>query len=214
VILAPDGKGNAQLKHSLAKAKEFLGKFKNCSMSQEATWIAVSTIIEPAIIYPLLNTSFSSQNIQPIDSVLSQLKCTALGFNRNFPRAVIHGPKIIGVAGIPSLTQKNTKDRVTYFLYNLRKCSTIRDNLEASIIYTQIEVGSFDHFLTLPFATYGHLATEVSCVQFWGDTEPEGLVLHPAHSVCWTPTPITPTDRSIMDIAVSVYNKKGSAMIN
>jgi hypothetical protein len=127
VLLSPDGDGRNQLRLCLSRAKEFLGKFKNSSMPNKAKWIAVTTVIEPAIIYPLLNTTFSPKDISPIDSCLSQMKCSALGLNRNFPRAVLHGPTGLGGLGIPSICQKNIKDLITYFLYNLCRPSPIRE---------------------------------------------------------------------------------------
>jgi hypothetical protein len=66
------------------------------------------------------------------------MKCNALGLNRNFPRAVIHGPMVLGGLGIPSLHQKNTKDLITCFLFNLRKASSVRVKLEISIIAVSI----------------------------------------------------------------------------
>jgi hypothetical protein len=53
-----------------------------------------------------------------------------------------------------------------------------------------MEIGTFDQFLTMPFDTYGHLATNVLCVQLWRDTEPYGLLAHPASNITWTPTPL------------------------
>jgi hypothetical protein len=76
VLLSPDRDERDQLRLCLSRAKEFLGKFKNSSMPNKAKWIAVTTIIKPAIIYPLLNTTFSPKDISPIDSCLSQMKCS------------------------------------------------------------------------------------------------------------------------------------------
>jgi hypothetical protein len=110
--------------------------------------------------------------------------------------------------------QKNTKDQITYFIYNLRLHSTIRDKLEVSVTYTQIEVSTFSQFLTLPHSFYGHLVTDITCVQLWSDTATFGLHLRPADNITWGPSLIHPNDRSIMEIATSVYDKKGSAIIN
>jgi hypothetical protein len=107
-------------------------------MSSKAKWVAVTTVIQPAIVYPLLTVKYSPTEIDPIDSILSQMKCNALGLNRNFPRAVIHGPMVLGGLGIPSLHQKNTKDLITCFLFNLRKASSVRVKLEISIIAVSI----------------------------------------------------------------------------
>jgi len=203
-----------QLKHCLSRAKEFLGKFRNTSMSPHAKRLAITTFIEPAILYPLLNTFYSLAEIKPIESILSQLKCSALGLNRNFPHAVLHCPILLGGIGIPSLTQKNAKDRILYFLFNLCRRSTVRDKLEVSIIYTQMEVRTFPHYLTCSYAMFGHLATMVACVQIWRDTEPFGLHLRPAQGISWTPNPLAPNDQSLMEIAILQYNKKGSYIIN
>jgi hypothetical protein len=100
--------------------------------------------------------------------------------------------------GYIPIHQKNAKDLITYFLYNLRHPSSIRDKVEVSIIYTQMEVGSFSQFLTIPYETFGHLAAMVTCVQLWRNTEPFGLHMCPAESVSWTPTLIAPGDQSLM----------------
>jgi len=44
-----------------------------------------------------------------------------------------------------------TKDRLNYFLYNICHPSEITQKFEASIIFTQLEVGAFHQFFSLPF---------------------------------------------------------------
>jgi hypothetical protein len=48
----------------------------------------------------------------------------------SFPRAILHGPLLLGGMGIPSLLQKNAKDRLNYFLFNVQHPSTISINLK------------------------------------------------------------------------------------
>jgi hypothetical protein len=164
LILSPNGQGKTQLKHSMNKAKEFFGKFINSSLPQEAKWVAISTVIEPAIIYPLVNTFFSSNDIQPLDSIISQMKCVALGLNCHFPRVILHCPLLLGGMGIPSLIQKNAKDWLNYFLFNVRRPSTISIKIEISIVYTQIELGMFEQFFSLPFQAYSHRNFSLYCI--------------------------------------------------
>ncbi len=66
---------------------------------------------------------------------MSQLQCSVLGLNWNFPRAVLHGPMALGGLGIPSADQKITRDRVNYFLFNNRRTSTISSKFDISVIY-------------------------------------------------------------------------------
>jgi hypothetical protein len=56
VILSPDGNGLSQICLSTQKARDFKGKLQNSSLSQHAQWMAVESIVEPAVLYPLVNT--------------------------------------------------------------------------------------------------------------------------------------------------------------
>ena len=87
VILSPEGAHKAQLKHTLHYAKALSGKFRNSRLSQKAKIMAFDSVIELAINYPLINTFFTNNEIKPIKSVISQLKCAALGLNQNFPQS-------------------------------------------------------------------------------------------------------------------------------
>lgn len=114
----------------------------------------------------------------------------------------------------PILNTKEYQRSHHIFCVNLQRQSTIRDKLEASILYTQLEVGTFSQFLSLPFDTYGQLATSITCFQFWHDTEPFGLHLCSAPNITLTPNPISLHNRSLMEIAVWIYDYKGSSIIN
>ena len=187
VIMAPDGSCTSQLKVSIAKAKKFNGKSSNAFMSSKAKWIAITTIIETALLYLIVTTSFTDKDILPLDSLTTRMKCLALGLNRNFPRAILHGTSLLGGIGIPSSSQNNTKDRNNYFLYNLWHDTSLSYQFNISITYTQIEIGTFTQFFTLPYSTYGHLATTSYCTQLWRELEPKGLLLQPFANTTCTP---------------------------
>jgi hypothetical protein len=97
VILSPDGNSDTQLCHFKSKGREFLGKFKNSSLSQREKWVALKSVIEPALLYPLVTTLFTANAISPLDSITSQMSCHALGLNCTFPHAILHGSTLLGV---------------------------------------------------------------------------------------------------------------------
>jgi len=212
--IALNGDGSQQLQHTLRLTREFFGKFKSSNLSNQAKWVAITSTIEPAIIYPLVNIFYRPNQLYNIDSCISQMKCMALGLNRNFPHAILHGPTLLGGLGIPSTRQKNTIEHLLYFLYNVRRDSPNCQKYEMTIVYTQIEVGTFSQFFSLPFDDYGHLPSIASCVQLWSEIQPNGLILQPLCSHSWTPAPLGNGEIAIMQIAVAHYNKKGSAIIN
>lgn len=191
------------------KQKEMFGKFINSSLSQKGKWAAIVTVIEPAIIYPFVNIFFSEKEIQPLDSLTSRMKNVALGINKNFPRAILHGSQCLGGMGIPSSSQKNTRDRLNYFLYNIHRDYTIKWKFNISIIYTQLELGSFQQFFSLSVKLYGHLPTISYCVQLWYELEPKGIHLVPTTGNTWFPTPLSTFDHPIMEFAIKAYNQKG-----
>jgi hypothetical protein len=125
VIMAPDGSNKLQLRHTLLKAKTFLGQLSNSSLSQHALWVAVQMVVIPGIIYPLMATYYTPQDIQKIESVISQLICKALGLNRNFPRTALHGPLLLGGMGIPTVAQRITAICLNYFLFNICQASPL-----------------------------------------------------------------------------------------
>jgi hypothetical protein len=129
-------------------------------------------------------------------------------------RAILHGPTFLGGISIHSSHQKITRERLNYFLYNIRQNLIIQKKLTASIIYTQIETGLFLQFFEAPFSQYGHLATITFCVQIWRETEPNDVFLQSSSDATWVPEPLGKNDTPIMDIATSVYDNKGSLMIN
>jgi hypothetical protein len=103
--------GCSKLWNSLNKAKEFLGRFKNSSMSQWAKWIAIESVMYPAIMYPHVNTYSTDQEIKPIDFIVSQLCCATLGLNRNFLIAILHGPTLLR-EGLASHPQNRKTQRI------------------------------------------------------------------------------------------------------
>jgi hypothetical protein len=115
VILSPAVAHSAQLRHTLQYAKELTGKFRNSRLSQKAKLMAVDSVIGPAVLYPLGNTFFSDNDIKPIESVILQQQCAALGLNRNFPCTILHGPTFLGGIGIHSSQQKSHVTRLTFF---------------------------------------------------------------------------------------------------
>jgi hypothetical protein len=146
VILAPDGSATQQMQHIISRAGEIQGKLCNSSLSQKNRWIALSSIIEPLLSYPLVATYFTPKETQPYQSIISNLQCNALSLNSHFPRTLLHGSIMLGGMGIPTQTHKTTKDRLNYFLYNVRRPSIVRDKQETSIIFTQLEVGTSQLF--------------------------------------------------------------------
>jgi hypothetical protein len=86
--------------------------------------------------------------------------------------------------------------------------------MEMSLIYSQIELGSYTPMFDLPFQSHGHLVSSSFCVQLWSELEPRGNVLRPRLALYWTPTHLFQSNQAITDVALKYYVMKTSAMIN
>jgi len=140
VHVAPDGKGKTQLQHSIQKNQGIHWEILQCHNDPSGMLGCITVCDWTGGNVSLVMVSYSPSEFQPIESGILQLQRAALGLNRNFPLAVLHGHPFLGGLGTPSLFQKNAKDRLNYFFYNIRHESSISQKLALSIIYTQTKV--------------------------------------------------------------------------
>jgi hypothetical protein len=124
VICCPDGYGKAQICHSLQKAREFIGKFRNSSLSCHSKWVAVESVVSPAILFPLANTFYSKSDIQPVEAIISRLWCAA--FFLGYPAWT----NVSGRERDPVSKTKEAKNRINDILNNICHPSMISKKIE------------------------------------------------------------------------------------
>jgi hypothetical protein len=214
VIMAPDGSSKDQIKTSLSKALVFLGKIKHSNLSKQAKWTAITSLLEPEVYYPLMATMCNKKDFDKIDRPIVRAKCSALGLNKHFPRAIIHGPLEYGGMAIPTSFSKTVATRINYFLYHIRTSSKIGIKLDASIVFLQLEVGLFTSFFQSSYEAYGFLATKTMTKQIWAETEPYGLQLRHHQHQTWLSLPQGTRDIPLMEIACRNYSRKDATRIN
>lgn len=214
VILAPDGNCSTQIKTSHDIAATYVGKLKHSKLSKQAKWTAVTTILEPGVLYPLMALNSTKRDLEKIDKILATVKCHALGLNEHFPRAILHGPLAPGGMAIPNTITKTTATRLTYFFYHIRLNTNVGKKLDASITFLQLETGTFNQFLSTPYQLYGHLVTKTLIKTIWGETEPNNIQLRPSPGATWNPEPQGTQDIALIDIAVANCSQPNSQIIN
>jgi hypothetical protein len=212
--MALTGSNKIQLKTTLIKAKTSLGHLQRSSLSPQAKWIATQTVVSPGITYPLMATYYNPNDLSKIENVMDQMQCSALGLNCNFPRALLHGPLCLGGMGIPATSHQITATRHNYFLYNARSQTSLSQKLDISLTMTLLEIGTFGQFLSESYHSYGHLGSLTLGTQIWRETEPLGITLRATPSATWTPSAVGVGDIPIMELAIQVYNSRGTIMIN
>jgi hypothetical protein len=170
--------------------------------------------MEPAVLYPIMACACTDKEMTTLDKTLSKAKCHALGLNEHFPRAILHGPLHLGGMGIHTAQTKTMTTRITYFLFHTRMQTEVGQNLEASIAYLQLEIGTITHFLQTSYHIYGHLATNTLMKCIWNETETNGMQLRSADQMAWCPQLQGHGDFSLMEFISTNYPKKTAHQLN
>lgn len=214
VMLAPSGQASTQIITCNEKIALFQGKLTHCNLPPTVLWRAIKYILQPAILYPLMATLYDLSNLRALEKKIDILYCQALGLNKHFPRAVLHGPCQLGGMEIPTLQSMLTIIHINYFLYHTRTQSPVGKKLELSIIHMQLEVGSTECVLTSSFDHYSHLSTHSLIKCLWAETEPYGLTIKNHSSISWIPQLQGNNDMAIRVLATRHFSPMNSGKIN
>jgi len=114
-----------------------------------------------------------------------------------------------GGMAIPSVQSKTTTTRINYFLYHTRMGTKVGQKLDTSMAFLQLEAGTFQQFLTLPYELYGNLITRTLIKRLWAETEPHGITLRSSPGLSWTPSPQGESDFSLTEFINGKYLYSG-----
>jgi hypothetical protein len=97
-------------------AATYIGKMKHSKLPKHAKWTAVTNILEPAVLYPLMALNSTKKDLEQVDRILTTFRCSALGLNEHFPRAILRGSMALGGMSLPNtIISKTTSTCLTYF---------------------------------------------------------------------------------------------------
>jgi hypothetical protein len=85
VLLAPDGNTSQQYELTRDKAHLFTNKLRYSRAKKHTKWIALTSVLEPAFLHPLMACQMTTKQMMHIDKILMNAKCHALGLNEHFP---------------------------------------------------------------------------------------------------------------------------------
>ena len=211
--LSPSGLSGPQIALYMQKIEIFAGKLSHCRLPNHLLWKALKMVLEPGILYPLMATLYSKDELYQLECQIAKLYCHVLGLNEH-PRAVLHGPCELGGMDIPSLKSILKSIRVNYFLYHTRQQTQVGIKLELSLAHLQIEVSTLSQMLETSFSQFGHLGTHSLIKCIWEETSNVDLHIKGHDSICWTPQAQHDHDKSIMEYACYHFSKHDTLLIN
>ena len=96
VRLPLTGEMKEELKYRKRNLRKFCQKLYNSPLTNHEAHVAYQTRYKPISRYPYTVTTFSNKELNEIQRNSMRLILPKLGINRNMPRCVIYGPRLLG----------------------------------------------------------------------------------------------------------------------
>ena len=182
--------------HRLNQAKELASHIKTSQLTRYETHILYTRIWLPQIEYCLPITTFTQHQCKSIHRRILVEILPKLGYNRNYPRALVHGPVRLGGLVLTTLYAKQGIAHIRSALYYLRKQNNISDLLLISARYLQLECGLISNTFDGPFPSYDYVSNSW-CASLWRYLSHINASIHLPN--CFNIPPQRVNDRHIMD---------------
>ena len=167
VFLAPNGKFYKQFKILDKKLKRWKRNVQASSLSPRQKIVAYHGYILRGILYVLSATSFSKEQCEQLQKIISPILYNAFRVHRNASRIPLYTPTSLGGYGIVPIYHLQGMEKLKYYIMHRRRADTTGSLLEISTRYTQLEIGTSKPFWSLNYSKYCNYATDTWTSNIW-----------------------------------------------
>ncbi|GFH56253.1 hypothetical protein CTEN210_12729 [Chaetoceros tenuissimus] len=132
---AGNGNWRDEYKHRVKQMKSMASKVHTCTLDRNDSHLLYSTRYKPTISYPLHHTTFTDKECDKLQSPFLRAILPKMGFNRNFPRAVVHGPYALGGNQIIDVKVEQFVLQLVDMMTSIRKMDIIGEQLNSRIMF-------------------------------------------------------------------------------
>jgi hypothetical protein len=182
INISPEGTWEGKKSHLLEKVHKWVSRLKSGHLNQVDTWYALTGTIMKTLEYPMVAISLTKAHWDKITSPLLQAILPRIGMARTFPHKVIYAPlSRNGLGLIHPYDNQNLQQLQTVLRHGDHPLPT-GQLICASFEQMQLKIGTSEPFLTLPFKSYGGLATHCWISHLWEYLSAQQLTLQPGAS--------------------------------
>ena len=200
IRLPLSGSMKTELNYRKKQLKNFCTKLYRSPLSQKDAYSAYQSRYKSIASYPYPVTTFTTSNINEIQSTAMRLLLPKLGMNRNMPRAVVYGPRKYGGRQITDLRIEQPVKSLTSTIGHLRRNDRVGKLLLATLRDLQIECGREILIFELDPNDYGYVTSATRWKYTWEIAHEFQVQIKVAQ--CWIPTPRYENDKNIMKAAI------------
>ena len=201
------GEMTEELQYRKKNLRQFCQKLYNSPISNYETHIAYQSRYKAISRYPYTVTTFSSKELNEIQKNSMMLLLPKMGINRNMPRCVIYGPRLLGGRQLIDQLIEQPVTNIKTTMGHLRREDNIASALNSTLIDTQIEIGTATPFYTLDPKLYGYGTKNTRWDYTWGIVKETNLRME--INSMWVPRSEFENDKCIMDAAVRDRHYQG-----
>jgi hypothetical protein len=189
------GPERAQIEHLNRKNNDFITKITNSQFNHRMARRAYSMCYIPSMLYSLVATSLREIHIDKIQQKAMMVFIRIMGFEKNFPRAVIFGPKKYGGIGLQKLSVDSNTNKIEAIMCHLNNATDLGDVILICLNLLQLHSGS-----AIPVLTNQNILDYIE--PNWFDSVCELLIMTGATLIIhelWVPKLYRENDYIIMD---------------
>jgi hypothetical protein len=157
VYLAPSGTMQLAMEKLRAKAGAFAIRTRSARLLPGDAEVACRLMYQPSMGYMLPATTLTESNLRSIQYPAIAAFTAAMGYNRNMPAAVLHGPRRFGGLGLPDLYIEQGAEHIQFLLRHVRQHTIVGRTARLLIDWYQLYSGQIAPLMesvTIPTELY------------------------------------------------------------
>ena len=186
--------------------KGMAAKIHHSTIDRNTAYSLYSSNYKPTICYPLHHTTFSDNECDKLQSPPLRALLPKLGYNRNFPRAVVHGPYALGGNQMIDLKVEQFVLQLTDLMTAIRKCDIIGEQYISLIAAHQRFLSTSKQFFQLLPSHFEYRLRNSRIVYLWEKLYKYNISISSRHF--WTPTSSFDNDSNIMDAFLELHKRR------
>eukprot|EP00957_Ditylum_brightwellii_P067205 5100648-Ditylum_brightwellii.AAC.1 len=127
--------------HLHKKTGCYLKAISTCPLQAHKVWISYWAVLNSSITYSLGCTSFTAKDFESFHKRIMSLLLPRLGYQRNFPRAIVFGTKYHGGIGCTNYSDTQLGCKVLSIIKHVRAETKVAKKFLIMIRWAQISAG-------------------------------------------------------------------------
>eukprot|EP00957_Ditylum_brightwellii_P094836 7222406-Ditylum_brightwellii.AAC.1 len=127
--------------HLYKKTGCYLKTISNCPLQAHKVWISYRAVLNSSITYSLGYTSFTAKDFKSFNKQVMPLLLPCLGYQQNYPRAIVFGTKYHGDIGCTNYSSTQLSCKVLSIIKHVGAVTKVGRKFLIMIRWAQISAG-------------------------------------------------------------------------